>query len=342
MFYALIGGMYLRLFMGDSQKVDHTRIARIENVFVEHARYSMSVREQKVILFLIARLDPNKEDFIRQNISIKELESVLKSDGKKWGGLYKEMEALTDKIISRQLSFPSNILVDGRPLKGKVNWFSHVMPNKNEQGEVCLEFEFAPILKKYLLKLREYVKIDRLEINRMKNKYSIRLYQIIKVAFQKQEKYKDVVNRKISVEELRDILQLGDKYGSFKAFNQFVLTKAVQEINDYSSMMVWTELIRKGRRVDEIKFMISRKEHHDPNQLRLGLPEEEEGGEKEKKRLQKKRRAFQYERFKVEHRKVYIAKVKEIQVQFGENSISLPAMEQSLRNYCEKWYVKNG
>ena len=63
------------------------KIARIENKFIFHAQYKFTSREQKVILYLIANINPKQERFIEQIIPVRELEQVLKSDGKKWGGL---------------------------------------------------------------------------------------------------------------------------------------------------------------------------------------------------------------------------------------------------------------
>ena len=64
------------------------KIARIENKFIFNAQYKLTAREQKVILYLISNIDPRRQErFHEQVISVKELESVLKADGKKWGGL---------------------------------------------------------------------------------------------------------------------------------------------------------------------------------------------------------------------------------------------------------------
>jgi hypothetical protein len=291
-------------------------------------------------LFLISRIDPTQDDFNRQNIPIKELEEVLKSDGKKWGGLYDEMQNFSDKIISQHLSFPSNILVDGRPLKGKVNWFSHVMPNENERGEVCIEFEFAPILKNYLLKLKQYVQIDRLEVSKMKHRYSIRLYQLLRVALQKQEKYKAVIVKRYEVDKVRDLLYLDGAYESFKSFSQFVLKRAIDEINKYTSLDVEMNFIRaRTRKVEEIEFTIKVKSHFNPNQLAIFNEKSWEEMSKEEKEA--KRSKFKFERFKIEHKKVYLDKVREVNETFGDETSS-PALEQSIRNYCEEWFVRNG
>ena len=57
-------------------------IARIDNTFVYNARYQLSAREAKVMLYLISKIDPIKQSQLNEQIiSVKELEAILKGDG---------------------------------------------------------------------------------------------------------------------------------------------------------------------------------------------------------------------------------------------------------------------
>ena len=80
-------------------------VARLDNTFVDNARYQLTAREAKVMLFLISKIDPIKQKRLHeQTISVKALERILKEDGKKWGGLYSEMQAFQDRMLSRTIS----------------------------------------------------------------------------------------------------------------------------------------------------------------------------------------------------------------------------------------------
>jgi hypothetical protein len=141
------------------------QIARIENRFIFNARYQLSAREQKIILYLMSNLDPlAQNDFHKQIVSVKELENLLKGEDKKWGGLYKEMNDFSTRIISKYISFDSDFLVGGKPLRGVISWFQSVIPVETENGEVALEFMFSERLKPFLLQLSEYAKIHPLDV----------------------------------------------------------------------------------------------------------------------------------------------------------------------------------
>ena len=48
-------------------------IARIDNTFVYNARYQLSAREAKVMLYLISKIDPIKQSQLNEQIiSVKE------------------------------------------------------------------------------------------------------------------------------------------------------------------------------------------------------------------------------------------------------------------------------
>ena len=113
------------------------QIARIENRFIFNARYQLSAREQKIILYLMSNLDPKEQkDFHKQVVPVKELESLLKGDDKKWGGLYKEMNEFSVRIISKYISFDSDFLVNNKPLRGVISWFQSVIPVKQNMEKL--------------------------------------------------------------------------------------------------------------------------------------------------------------------------------------------------------------
>ena len=109
-----------------------------------NAQYKLTAREQKVILYLISNIDPRRQErFHEQIISVKELESVLKADGKKWGGLYEEMQGFTDRVLDKKIRFATDLEIDGQRFPGKINFFQSVIPVRNEKGEVALRFLFS-------------------------------------------------------------------------------------------------------------------------------------------------------------------------------------------------------
>lgn len=232
-------------------------IARIENTFILHAQYRLGVREQKVILYLIAQIDPTKDAFEERIIPVKELESMLKNDGRKWGGIYREMEGFCENIIGKRITFNTDVLIDGRPFKGRINWFQSVVPMYGEGGEVCIRFLFASDLKPFLLQLKEYAQINRLEVARMRSTYSIRLFQIFKSLREKHRKHRAVVEVSYEVDELKKLLLIEEQYTRFNNLRQRVLEVACTEINQQTSLLVSMEFIRNSsKEVSHVRFSI--------------------------------------------------------------------------------------
>ena len=84
-------------------------------------------------------------------------------------------------------------MIDGKPFRGHVNWFQSVMPTYNDKKEVCVRFLFSSDLKPFLLQLKEYAQINRLEVAKMRSAYSIRLFQVFKAQREKFRRHRSIV-----------------------------------------------------------------------------------------------------------------------------------------------------
>lgn len=243
-------------------------IARIENTFVEQAQYNLGVREQKLMLYLIANTNPYSERFIEQIIPVKELEAVLKSDNKKWGGIYKEIEDFCATVITRTISFPTDVLLDGKPLSGHISWFQSIKPLYDKRGNLCVRFLFAEELEPFLLRLKEYAQLDRMEVAFMRSRHAIRLFQIFKALRTKHRKHKNISTTSYSLEELKKLLGLYNpqkkhyKYPSIKDFKRRVLDPAIKEINELTSLYVEYYPLKSGRTITDIRFNIYEREEN--------------------------------------------------------------------------------
>jgi hypothetical protein len=226
-------------------------IARIENRFVFHAQYQLSAREQKVILFLIANMDPKKQSrFHEQVIPVKELEYILKNDDEaKWGGLYQEMREFTKRIRNKGIEFDTDIEIDGKKFPGYVNWFQSVEPIKLDSGEVAISFLFSEKLKPFLIDLNEYARINYLEAAPLKSSYAIRMFQIFKAARGRMQKHEEVSTMEYEVEQLKSVLGIPGKYEDFRNFRRRVLDVILEEINEHTNIILQPIRFKRGGRV---------------------------------------------------------------------------------------------
>jgi hypothetical protein len=157
------------------------KVAKIDNTFIVNAQYRMTAKEQKVLYYLIAHLDPkNEKDFNNITIPIRQIEETLKESSKKWGSLYEEIDRLCESMISKNITFPTNVLIGGKPLKGRINFFSAIRPITDNNGQTSIEFSFSHSMKPFLLQLHHYVNIGVLEVVPMRNAHAIRMYSIFK------------------------------------------------------------------------------------------------------------------------------------------------------------------
>ncbi len=111
------------------------------NELVE-ARYNLSLGEQRLVLAMIARVQPCDEDFKPYRINIAELADFL---GIAKGSAYHECKKITKALLGRVLE----IQEDGRLLQ--IGWVSSA---DYIDGQGYADLCFDPKLKPFLLQLR--------------------------------------------------------------------------------------------------------------------------------------------------------------------------------------------
>jgi hypothetical protein len=236
------------------------RIAKIDNTFILNAQYKMTAKEQKVLYYLISHLAPKSDkDFNIINVPIRQIEETLKEASKKWGSLYEEIDRLCANLISKNVTFPSNVMIEGKALKGRINFFSSIRPIVDDNGQTSITFSFSPDMKPFLLQLHHYVNIGVLEVVPMKNAHAIRMYSIFKSERDRTKGFSNVVTLDYGLEEMKAMLGIEDKYNSdyFKNFKVNVLDKIRDEINENCpTMLVKYEYLKTRRKVTGVRFSV--------------------------------------------------------------------------------------
>ena len=237
------------------------KVAKIDNTFIVNAQYRMTAKEQKVLYYLISHLDPkNEQDFNIITVPIRQLEENLKEASKKWGSLYEEIDRLCGNMISKNITFPTNVLIEGKPLKGRINFFSSIRPVIDDDGQTAIRFSFSPDMKPFLLQLHHYVNIGVLEVIPITNAHAIRMYSIFKSEKNRTRAMMEpVLQINYTLDELKAVLGIGSKYQSdnFKDFRIYVLDKIRDEINEHCpGMLVKYDYIKIRRKITGVTFSI--------------------------------------------------------------------------------------
>lgn len=236
------------------------QIARIENFFIFNAKYSLTAKEQKVILYLVSKLDTVRQvNLHEQVVPIKDLKNLLIDKSTKNGSFYEEIQRFSERIMEKRIKFQTDIEYGGKRLSGRINWFQSITPVRNEQGEACLEFLFSEKLKPFLLELKEYTQLDYQETLKLNSGFSIRIFQVFRAHRDRMSKYEDQSSLRYSIEELKSLLGVQGKYKDWRNFKRRVVEVLIKEINEHTSIKVVCTEIRKGRKIIGLEFSFSDK-----------------------------------------------------------------------------------
>ena len=239
------------------QKVDNPKLnyqITKSNVLIDSV-YSLSANEQKLLLMIISLLSPETEDFRTYRISVSSIKEIL---GTRSNDFYRQLKEMTYNILSKPFWYQEQDT--GKNIQGA--WFStaEYIDNKG-----IVEFEFSPKVKHLLLNLKaNFTSFMLGNAVKLKSKYSIRIYEILK----KNERLNKVY---ISVEELRNLLGIDSQYQKYAQFKINVLKVAQKEINQHTDIRFTITEYKTGRKIDRLRFTISDNKKNQPKDNSVDL-----------------------------------------------------------------------
>ena len=205
------------------------------------ARYTLSLNEQKLILYAASKLDRNDDKFNVLELQTREFLELLNTTVFR----YTEIKELVTGLMSKQVK----IETDERDLVA--NWISSIDYKKNTG---IIELEFSVKLMPYLLQLKNrFTRYQLKNILYLKNKHSIRIYELMK-------QYQTIGHRTFTIEELKELLMLENKYPEFRDFNKSVIKPSMEEINEHTDINIDIELVKRGRKATGLKYTIQSKD----------------------------------------------------------------------------------
>lgn len=127
----------------------------------------------------------------------------------------------------------------------EINICSMAKYNKTE-GSITIEF--TDRIMPYLAQVKKkFVLYNLKEIANFGSLYTTRLYELL-------QEFKETGWMLKSVEQLREVFAVGDKFKAYKDFKQRTFAHACQEINDNHDMSLRFEELKEGRKVVAVKF----------------------------------------------------------------------------------------
>lgn len=215
------------------------------NELLRDARYTLSASEQRLLIYVISKIEVGDNEFKPVKITKSDYLKVcgINSSGKNYRHIEESIQDLADKSWWFKH--------DQAEKKSLVRWFDDVDIDTST-GE--LEVKLHHKLEEYLLHLKgNFTKYNLVNVLYLKGKYAIRLYEIFKSYLW------DELTRaswEVKMDELRDILQTEDKYPVPKDFRRRIIEPSVKEINEHTNIYVEYEPFYKGKKLEGYKFVI--------------------------------------------------------------------------------------
>lgn len=201
------------------------------------AAYTLDLQQKRVIL--IAILNSNKNG----------VASVTTTQFSKTFNVRKNHSAQFIKD-SRASLLSANILIESDDGFVLTNWLSSIEYKEKSERMILT---FAPRIIKEITGLKKrFTKFCLMDVGQMKNVYFIRLYMMLSM-------WRSTGRFSISVQALRDNLQIGGSYPAYANFKAKVLLRACEEITDKTNFTVKFEETRTGKKITHLEFLFYEK-----------------------------------------------------------------------------------
>lgn len=241
-------------------------MASVRDVFVRSnhvimANYKLSVNNQLLIYVALSKLD--REERVTSNkyyrVTKNEYaEAIGISGNTAYKSLVRSSRSLQKQFLylpnDRKLKKGSKSVDDRKTL----SWVQEVDPfttNHVGEAESGVNIKFSEGIAPYLTQLsKDFTKLHLPTLVKLDNIYAMRLYEIICSV-----KYQDKKSKLFfSVDELRALFDLGDKYKQVGSFKIAIIDKAVNGINEsVKGLSISCESVLEGKKLVGYSFEYS-------------------------------------------------------------------------------------
>lgn len=244
------------------------------------ARFKMTTYEQKIILLCISKIKRNAKktgtdkpnDNLFFALDAKEISSFLNINPRT---LYKNLDEISNKLMQYEIEIKDDTK----------NFFEKIRPfpySKYESGKFYLRIEQS--MEEYLLELKDRFTMYNINnIRTLKSNYSLRIYEVLKSYEWVNEYVFDIEEFKqiIGVSTVKDGKIENDLYDRYYDFRKRVLLVAQKELAENTDISFTFEEIKKGRKVDKIKFYITANKKENEGKQSSKFKKSKEGKERQ-------------------------------------------------------------
>lgn len=207
------------------------------------ASHTLTLNEKRLVLCAASLIDPRKP-LPKDGYFTIRADAFADVFGLDIKSAYASLEDASNRLFERDIR---------RYAKGKViermRWVFHV---KYREGQGCVELGFSPTVLPHLTMLnREFTSYQLKQIGNLSSFYAVRLYELMSQFFK-------LGQRECTLDQLRQMLDLGEKYRDVKDMRKRVLDPALKELNAGTDLAVTAEPRRQGRKIVGFHFTITK------------------------------------------------------------------------------------
>lgn len=226
------------------------------NAIIE-ASFRLSVAEQRVILSCISQIQQNQKVSSENTYSISATE-LSELTGSSISSSFRDLKNVVNRLFDRYVLIKDGPNGRARKETLKTRWIQSIFFIENEAR---VELRFSSDMIPYLNELtKQFTRYKLSSVVSLETSYSFRFYEFIC-------QWLKIGKREFPIQDLRDILQIGNKYPAIKDFKRRVLEPAINDINKNSDLWIKWNQIKTGRKVTHLIFEFGLKKKK--NQVRL-------------------------------------------------------------------------
>lgn len=218
------------------------------NALVE-ASYRLSLYEQRIILACISQVRRD-EPLTDQKLYTISAQHISEMTGTRLGTAYQNLKSASERLFDRRVTLHEAPNGQGSTRVKLTRWVQTV-EYRDTEGTVALRFgtDMVPYLSQLTEQFTRYALAD---VAKMSSAHAIRLYELL-------AQWRGTGKREVTLEWLREALQLEDRYTNIRDLKRWVIKPAIEQINEHSPLWVKWDQRKTGRRVSHLEFTFGEK-----------------------------------------------------------------------------------
>lgn len=228
------------------------KVFQSNNLIEAHYKQEYSVQEQRTILWIISEIH-RKNYFAKQANKYGDPRLVVRITAKNYANV---MNIPVKNVYRDAQKISKNLMEKVIKIENGNGWkmFHWVSSMEYINQEAVIEATLTSDIVPYIIDLERYTEFKLKNILYMNSSYAIKLYQLL-------AQYKTSGERTISITNLRYILGISNlkTYKLYGSIKQRILEISKREINKKTDLSISYLEIKKGRKVEAIKFKIEQR-----------------------------------------------------------------------------------